>query len=143
MPSLFSLGSLLAMTAWLALVLSLFVKPVRRPAQMWAGVAVPMVLAVAYVGLLVSAAPAAQGGFGSVSAVRSLFQNDSMLTAGWLHYLAFDLFVGSWIARDGLDRGLHPAALLPCLVLTFLFGPSGLLLYGGFRVLLGRRHVAR
>ena len=40
------------------------------------------------------------GGFGSLAEVRQLFERPGLLAAGWLHYLAFDLFVGTWIARD-------------------------------------------
>ena len=58
-----------------------------------------------------------------------MFASDSALVAGWFHYLAFDLFVGTWIVRDGLERKLHPLLILPCLPLTFLFGPAGLLLF--------------
>jgi hypothetical protein len=70
-----------------------------------------------------------KGGFGSIAEVRSLFQSDAALTAGWLHYLAFDLFVGTWIVRDGSQRGVWGLALVPSLILTFLFGPAGFLLY--------------
>jgi len=65
----------------------------------------------------------------SIGEVRALFTNDAALTAGWLHYLAFDLFVGTWIAREGLDQGVIPILLIPCLLLTFIFGPAGLLLF--------------
>jgi hypothetical protein len=56
-----------------------------------------------------------------------------LLLAGWIHYLAFDLFVGSWEARDARQRGVPHLALVPCLALTFLFGPAGWLLYGAVR----------
>ena len=51
------------------------------------------------------------------------------LTAGWVHYLAFDLFVGGWIATRAAETGMHHALLVPVLLLTFLFGPAGLLLF--------------
>src|SRR6267143_2127477 len=72
---------------------------------------------------------APSGGFGSIEQVRALFSVDAALSAGWLHYLAFDLFVGSWIVEDGLARGINRFLLIPCLALTFLFGPAGLLLF--------------
>ena len=59
----------------------------------------------------------------------ALFASDAALVAGWLHYLAFDLFIGAWIVRDGTARAVHPLLILPCLPLAFLFGPTGLLLY--------------
>jgi hypothetical protein len=130
-PSLaFSLAGPLAMAGWLGLIVALFVTPARRVAFAAAQFAIPGLLAAAYVMLILQGRAAfAEGGFGSLEAVRTLFANDSMLAAGWLHYLAFDLFIGTWIARHGVRRGLHPLLILPCLPLTFLFGPAGLLLY--------------
>jgi hypothetical protein len=77
-----------------------------------------------------------------VSEVRALFANDFALTAGWVHYLAFDLFVGTWIARTGLEAGLPRPLLLPCLALTFMLGPAGLLAYLLLRAVAGRRAPA-
>jgi hypothetical protein len=61
--------------------------------------------------------------------VRALFANDAALDAGWLHYLAFDLFVGTWIVRQGALDGMHPLWLLLCLPVTFMLGPVGFLLF--------------
>jgi len=128
--TIFNAGNLLALTGWVCLLIALFAAPARRFAMAWAGITVPAVLAAAYVALLISAREAfAEGGFGSIAEVRALFAHDAALTAGWLHYLAFDLFVGAWIVRTGLDRGISRLLVLPCLPLTFLFGPAGLLLF--------------
>jgi hypothetical protein len=101
-------------------------RPIAWPA---AQLAVPAILAVAYVLLIAEGFGAEGGGFGTIEEVRALFADDSALAAGWLHYLAFDLFVGAWIVRDSTGRGVHPLLILPALPLTFLFGPAGLLLY--------------
>jgi hypothetical protein len=69
------------------------------------------------------------GGFSSLSSVALLFQNRDLLLAGWVHYLAFDLLVGSWEVRDAQRIGIRHYLVVPCLVLTFLFGPAGWLLY--------------
>jgi hypothetical protein len=61
--------------------------------------------------------------------VRALFENPWLLLAGWTHYLAFDLFIGGWEVRDAQRRGIPHLLVVPALVLTFLFGPAGLLLY--------------
>jgi hypothetical protein len=128
--SAFSLAGLLAIAGWLGLILALFVKPVRPFVWPATQVIIPAILAVAYVLLIWGGRGAFEGGgFGSIEEVRTLFANDSALAAGWLHYLAFDLFVGAWIARDGAARGVPGLLILPCLPLTFLFGPAGLLLY--------------
>jgi hypothetical protein len=125
----FSLAGLVAMAGWLALLASLFVKPMRTWTWRITGIVIPALIAIGYIVLLArgwGASP--DGGFGSIEQVRALFASDDALAAGWLHYLAFDLFVGTWIARAGIAKGMHPLLLLPCLPLTFLFGPAGLLL---------------
>lgn len=129
--------------SWIALAAAAFVPGWRRWIWPAAGAAVPLLLAVAYGTLLALYwADAPQGGFGSLAEVQALFEVPGLLVAGWLHYLAFDLFVGTWIARDAAGRGLPAGAVLPCLVLTFLVGPLGLLLYAAVRVLAARRAAA-
>jgi hypothetical protein len=131
----FSLAGLLAMLGWLGLAVSLFVKAARPVAWTMAGIVIPALVAIAYVLLILGGreAFASGGGFGSIPEVRALFANDSALAAGWLHYLAFDLFVGAWIARDGAVRGVPALLVLPCLPLTLMFGPAGLLLHLALR----------
>jgi Domain of unknown function (DUF4281) len=68
------------------------------------------------------------GGFGSIAQVRALFASDPVLLAGWLHYLAFDLFAGLWIVRKLDARAVSRFIHAPVLAATFLFGPLGLLL---------------
>lgn len=70
-----------------------------------------------------------QGGFDSLANVKLLFSNDEAVLAGWIHYLVFDLFVGMWICYDADRRGINRWVLLPCLLLTFMLGPTGLLFY--------------
>ena len=139
----FAIGGKLAMLGWLGLLISLFVAPARPAVQLATRFVIPALLGVAY-GLLIYAgfkeAPA--GGFGSIEQVRTLFTSDSALAAGWLHYLAFDLFIGSWIIADGLRRHVPALLILPCLPLTFLFGPLGLLLYILLRLAFRRRQPA-
>jgi hypothetical protein len=91
------------------------------------------VLAIAYVAIVVARLGGARGGFGSLAALATLFRDPYVLLAGWLHYLAFDLFVGSWEVRDAQRLGVPHLAVVPCLALTFLLGPAGLLAYLGLR----------
>lgn len=126
----FSLAGMLAMLGWLALLVSLFVAAARPTAWTVARWAIPGLIGIAYIALLADSwGETPGGGFGSVGEVRALFAHDSALAAGWLHYLAFDLFVGSWIAELGLKARIPALLLIPCLILTFLFGPVGLLLF--------------
>jgi hypothetical protein len=135
----FSTANTIAMLGWLGLLASLFVPVTRDAVRRTTRLFVPALFGVAYVVLIWQGwSKAVGGGFGSVEQVRALFAVDAALVAGWLHYLAFDLFVGSWIVEDGLSRGINRIALIPCLALTFLFGPAGLLLYLGLRLLPAR-----
>ena len=124
------IGNAVAGVAWLLLLASLFAPPIRPAGRAAARFAVPALFAVAYILLIVRGFGEAEGGgFSTAAEVRALFASDSALAAGWLHYLAFDLFVGAWIAEAGPRHGIHPLLLVPCLALTFLFGPAGLLLF--------------
>ena len=138
-PSLaFPMGSSLALLSWLALSTSLFL-PQPWQVGVWSGtvIAVPFVLGLAYAVLLFQGVrDRTGGGFRSIEAVRRLFTSDAALAAGWLHYLAFDLFVGSWIVRAGLAAGVPRLLILPCLLLTFLGGPVGLVVFILLRVTL-------
>ena len=130
----------LVMLGWLGLIISLFAERARPAAQAAARLIIPALLAIAY-GLLIWSGfrEAPDGGFGSIAEIRALFASDSALVAGWLHYLAFDLFVGSWIVADGLRRRIPTLLILPCLPLTLLFGPLGLLLFILLRLAFRRR----
>jgi hypothetical protein len=48
---------------------------------------------------------------------------------GWAHYLAFDLFVGSWEVRDSQRLKIPHWQVVPCLLFTLMVGPVGLVLY--------------
>ena len=87
----------------------------------------PLTLAVVYVSLLALHFHKDSGGFGSLAEVSRLFSNPYLLLAGWIHYLAFDLFTGCWMVRDSERLRVAHGFVVPCLLLTFLFGPTGLL----------------
>lgn len=65
----------------------------------------------------------------SLADLSAAMANPAVMLVGWVHYLAFDLFVGMWIARDAAPRGVPHLLVIPCLALTFLAGPTGALLY--------------
>ena len=67
--------------------------------------------------------------FGSLKGVTALFTNPLAVLIGWVHYLAFDLVVGIWIKKNSLKHGISHWIIIPCLLLTFMFGPIGLLVY--------------
>ncbi|WP_426492619.1 ABA4-like family protein [Hymenobacter sp. 102] len=135
---LFSLANPVALLGWALLVLA----PRWRVTQ-WVVLsgALPLVLAGCYALLIGShylGAHAREGGFSTLADVAVLFRNPWALLAGWVHYLCFDLCLGIWESRDARRRGVPHLLLVPCLLLTFLFGPVGLLLYTLARRFYGR-----
>ncbi len=133
---LFSLCGFLVLPGWLLLV---FLPRWKWTARLICPVIIPLVIALLYAWLIATTFGRTPGGFGSLAEVALLFQNPRALLAGWIHYLAFDLFIGSWEVRDAQRNGIHHLLVVPCLVLTFLFGPLGLLLYFVLRAILRRK----
>lgn len=127
----FQSASMLAVVGWVALLASPLMP---RIADLLASAAVPLLLSIAYSGLILAFWTSAQGGFDTLANVALLFETRELLLAGWLHYLAFDLFVGAWIARTARAESVGFLLVAPCLILTFLFGPVGFLLFSSIRV---------
>jgi hypothetical protein len=122
----FSIANTVALIAWIMLAV--------LPGRPWVTKTittkvVPLLFAVLYTAIAVSLVWRSPGGFSTLAAVATLFSNPWLLLAGWIHYLAFDLLVGSWELQDARERGIPHLLVVPCLALTFLFGPAGWLLY--------------
>jgi hypothetical protein len=108
---------------------SLFCPAVPGVTKMITTKVVPSLFAVLYTAIAVSLFGRTPGGFSTLAGVGMLFSNPWVLLAGWVYYLAFDLLVGSWELQDAQEHGISHLLVLPCLALTFLFGPAGWLLY--------------
>lgn len=157
----FAWGNQLAVLGWCCLVVGLVASGLRArhtgAARLAAGSlflggrVLPVLLGVAYAGAIWRWFGEADGGFGSLSAVQSLFQTRGMVFAGWFHYLAFDLWVGRWQVdrmaaalageRQSVSAWAWRLAGVPCLLATFVLGPVGLLMFVGLLLLhrLGQR----
>src|SRR5438477_3813282 len=127
--TLFNASGRLAMAGWILLVFA----PRWRWSQRIASVIIPLTLAIAYLVLIALYFAKSPGGFATLGQVTQLFQNPWLLLAGWIHYLAFDLFIGAWQVRQAQRFGVNHFLLIPCLLLIFLFGPVGLLLFWSIR----------
>lgn len=106
-------------------------------------VMVPLILGVTYAwlfaGVFFGSTPAPEGAsFTSLEGLQKMFTVPQALVAGWAHYIVFDLFIGAWQARDAQRVALNHFLLVPCLLLTFLLGPIGLLLYLMIRGISGK-----
>ena len=67
--------------------------------------------------------------FTTLAGVQQLLSSPGGATVGWIHYLAFDLFVGLWVARNADKYGFARWLQIPILLFILMLGPIGLLLY--------------
>lgn len=135
--SLFTFSNVVALAAWVTLI-ALPRKPFPLALVLYGGVGM---LCLAYVVMFV----ALFGGFAdpvrdagaplpdlsnySVEGLKAFFRSEGGIVLGWTHYLAFDLFVGLWIARDADAKGFSRLVQAPVLFATFMAGPIGLLVW--------------
>jgi hypothetical protein len=127
---IFSIANTTALLSWIWLAVA--------PRSVWTRrivwTAIPLLLSAAYLILVVLFFGGVEGGFGTLADVMKLFDNKHAALAGWIHYLAFDLFVGSWEVRDAQEKNISHWFVVPCLFLTFLLGPVGFLAYNAVRL---------
>jgi hypothetical protein len=122
---LFRLANIVAMLGWIAL---LFL-PRRQWLNQFIRFGTVAALSLLYsVLIFVYFFRVPGGGFGSIAMVRALFSSDPVSIAGWVHYLAFDLLTGVWLAERLDHQRVSRAVQVPILMATFMFGPFGLLL---------------
>ena len=137
MEQLFSLSSALVMPFWALMILA----PHWRWTQRIIGSPLIAVAPALLYGWLVLPAlgqiwPAvSQPTLGGIAA---LLGTPLGATVGWVHFLAFDLFVGRWIYLDNGERGLSAWLMAPILALTLMLGPLGLLSYLAARAVAAR-----
>ena len=124
----FSMANFAALIGWIFLAAAALLKRERWLA-LWTSWVWPLAFATLYAALIIFFFFQAPGGFNSLAHVQLLFTDHWAALAGWVHYLAFDLFIGSWITLQVLQRHLPRLTLIALLPLTFLFGPIGLLLF--------------
>ena len=77
-----------------------------------------------------------RGSFWSLKGIISLFKSPRVVLAGWVHYLAFDLMIGLYIVVDAARFDISHWLLIPCLLMTLMFGPAGLLIYFALRMVM-------
>lgn len=125
LDQVFSVSGTIAMSGWIILAIA----PRRWP---WLNavprIILPSALSLFYAAYIFPYFSASGGGYGSLLEVRQLFTLDELLLAGWIHYLAFDLMIGAYLA-DRLDRvGISRLLQVPVLFATLMFGPVGAIL---------------
>ena len=137
--TLFSVANIWAMLGWAVLILAPRA-PVVLSAVFYGVMGLLCLTYAVLLGLLLTGAvdPGAAvdgppASFTSIEGVRAIFGSDGGTTVGWVHYLALDLFAGLWIARDADAKGFSRLVQAPVLLLTFMAGPAGLVLWLAIR----------
>jgi hypothetical protein len=126
---IFSLASVAVVPLWfLMIVLPGWRWTARIVTQPWAYAPLAVVYAAMVLPRLREVAAVVVGDPGPQT-VGALLATPAGATIAWVHFLAFDVFVGRWAYLDSRIRGVHPVVMAPILLLTFLFGPMGLLSY--------------
>ncbi len=122
----YSASMAFVLVGWAALLAA----PWKRELCIGIARAVALVLGATYLyQLLFTTVPVPEGNFTTLAGVTALFSLAPNVMLGWSHYLVFDLFVGSWEVEDAGRRGLSHLWVVPCLILTLMVGPVGLIAY--------------
>jgi hypothetical protein len=127
--ALFGVVNLVALVCWAGLIL-LPRWPALLSAVLYLGVGMLcLIYGASLIGVVSGLIPSPGGGgadFSTIPGIRAIFATDVGVTIGWTHYLAFDLVVGLWIARDGDAKSISRFLQAPILLATFMAGPLGL-----------------
>jgi hypothetical protein len=122
----YSASMAFVLVGWAALLAA----PWKRAMCIIVARSVALILALTYVyQLLFTTVSVPSGNFTTLAGVTALFSLAPNVMLGWSHYLVFDLFVGSWEVEDAGRRGLSHFWVAPCLILTLMVGPVGLMVY--------------
>ncbi|MEM1008183.1 MAG: ABA4-like family protein [Myxococcota bacterium] len=130
---IFEWSNLYVMPFW---VLMVFLPRWRWTQRLMQGTWMVLLLAMVYTGFMASIVfyGDAAGLFSTLTSPKlpvlvKMFGTPLGTTIGWLHFLAFDLFVGRWIYLRSLERRQSAWWVSICLFLTLMMGPLGLLAY--------------
>ena len=95
---------------------------------------VPLILSFGYIFFLGQVPNIFQADFSSLDGIVDLFKNSTpeSAAAGWIHYLAFDFWMGAWILKNAQKRKISHLVIIIPLTCTFMLGPFGVLLYAIF-----------
>ena len=133
----FQIVNLLALLSWIYLITAARWTPRTFAVMRYL---VPSVFALVYLFAMTQSEPNEEAGYTRFAAVTAIFTQPWVILGAWLHYLAFDFFVGCWILAKSKAEGIgHLWIVLP-MIFPFLLGPIGLLL---FFIVLGIRKKVR
>jgi len=75
----------------------------------------------------------------SLDNLYTVFATESFLLIFWLHFLALNIFLGSWVARDAIKYNISRKLTSIPLILIYFIGPFGLVLYWSIRIFFSKK----
>jgi len=66
--------------------------------------------------------------------LKNLLSNDYFLIMFWVHFISINLFTGGWIVKDSQKFTINKFLIIVPLVITYLIGPIGLIVYWLIRI---------
>ena len=140
METIFTLSNLFVLPFW---ALMIFLPHWRWTQRIMRTLWPVVVLAVVYAVLLLTQISGVAGSLlnPTLAGIASLLGTPAGAAVGWVHFLAFDLFVGRWAYLDSRERGISAWLVSPTLFFVFMAGPLGLLLYLAVRWLSQRSRI--
>ena len=128
METIFSLSNLVILPFWFLMIFLPYWRWTRRVMQIpWVTAVLALLYALLALSQLSVLAPAVLRP--TLQGISTLLATPAGATTGWVHFLAFDLFVGRWIYFDSRENGVSAWLSGPILFLTLMLGPLGLLCY--------------
>ena len=131
----FQIVNTIVLPAWLILIFF--------PGKSWRNPVIygfSMVMAVVYIIYVIKGlGNMDMQSFSSLEGVKSMFASDEAVLTGWVHYLVFDLLIGNWILNQSRKNEIPHLLVVPCLLLCFMFGPAGFLLYSVIKIIKMRK----
>ena len=125
---IFNFSNILILIAWGAIIIS----PQKKISRIlisypW----IPLILSFFYIYFIIISGGLMEADFSSLNGIVTLFKNATpeSAAAGWLHYLAFDFWVGTWIIKHSRKEKISNKIIVLPLLLTFILGPVGILAY--------------
>ena len=74
-----------------------------------------------------------------LSELSRLFEDQLYIMIFWTHFVAINLFIGGWIVKDSQKFNINKVLMAVPLIVTYLIGPIGLLLYWIIRIFYAKR----
>ncbi len=124
--TIFALANGLALLSWIYLIMAPF-SPMTH--KLLTGFSVALLSLTYAVLVFQTLQPADFRQFSTLEGISGLMSLPGAALVGWIHYLAFDLMTGIFIAHNAAKHGIKHLVVIPCLLFTFMLGPVGLLLY--------------